>query len=62
MKREPVIIHETKDGVFINGVMQQGVLDVQVKENSHELVTVEMTYLADEFLKKNFSDGLGDSR
>ena len=38
-------IKENKDGIFINGVKQEGVEDVQV------------IYLADDFLKEDFNAG-----
>jgi len=50
-------IKENKDGIFINGVKQEGVEDVQVIKNPHRKVEVQVTYLADDFLKEDFNAG-----
>lgn len=47
-------IRETAEGVFINGVKQTGVKDLQVKKNSHQLIEVQVDYLATSFSKEKF--------
>lgn len=49
-------IRETSEGVFINGVKQTGVKDLQVKKNSHRLIEVQVDYLATSFSKEKFCD------
>lgn len=60
MAKKRLSIRGNKDGIFINGVAQMNVVDVQVKRNLHQKVKVQITYLADEFLKEDFSNGLTD--
>ncbi|MFC6290631.1 hypothetical protein [Levilactobacillus angrenensis] len=60
MAKKRLSIRENKDGIFVNGVAQKNVVDVQVKRNLHQKVEVQITYLADEFLKEDFSNGLTD--
>lgn len=60
MAKKRLSIRENKYGIFINGVAQKNVVDVQVKRNLHQKVEVQITYLADEFLKEDFSNGLTD--
>lgn len=53
-------IVENKDGVSINGVLQPNVVDLQVKKNLHQVMEVQVTYEATEFLKEELGDGSGD--
>lgn len=50
-------IRETSQGVFINGIKQPGVKDLQIKKNSHRLIEVQINYLATSFSKEKFSNG-----
>jgi len=50
-----VEIKENKDGLFINGIKQEGVEDVQVIKNFYRKVEVQVTYLVDAFLKEDFN-------
>lgn len=47
-------IKETRDGLYINGVKQPHVTDVQVIKNLHKKVKVQVTYWADSFIKEDF--------
>ena len=53
-------IVENKDGVSINGVLQPNVVDLQVKRDLHQVMEVQVTYLATEFLKEELDDGPED--
>ena len=51
---------ENKDGVSINGVLQPNVVDLQVKRDLHQVMEVQVTYLATEFLKEELGDDSED--
>ena len=53
-------IVENKDGVSINGVLQPNVVDLQVKRDLHQVMEVQVTYLATEFLKEELDDDSED--
>ena len=53
-------IVENKDGVSINGVLQPNVVDLQVKRDLHQVMEVQVTYLATEFLKEELGDDSED--
>lgn len=57
---EPVNIIEDEDGVMINGHRFDMVKDIQVKENLHQLIEVEVTFLASSFTKKQFGNDTTD--
>lgn len=49
-------IKQTQEGIYINGVKQEGVTvtDVQIKKNSHRWTEVQITYMANSFIKEKF--------
>ena len=47
-------IKQTPEGIYINGVKQEGVTDVQIKKNSHRWMEVQITYMANSFIKEKF--------
>jgi len=47
-------IRQTPEGVYIDGVKQKGAIDVQVKKNSRKWTEVQITYMANSFIKEKF--------
>lgn len=47
-------IKQTSEGIYINGVKQEGATDVQIKKNSHHWTEVQITYMANSFIKEKF--------
>lgn len=45
-------IKQTPEGIYINGVKQEGATDVQIKKNSHHWTEVQITYMANSFIKE----------
>ena len=58
-KDEPKIgigckIKQAPYGVYIDDIKQEGVRDVQIKKNSHQWTEVQITYMANSFIKEKF--------
>lgn len=57
-------IKETQDSIFINGNEfkneDKQIMDIQVKENHHSFMVVEVKFIVDSFIKEKFSDGSTD--
>ena len=47
-------IKQAPYGVYIDDIKQEGVRDVQIKKNSHQWTEVQITYMANSFIKEKF--------
>lgn len=39
-------------GIYIDGIKQEGAIDVQIKKNSYQWIEVQITYMANSFFKE----------